>query len=137
MRNKRTGKIGQMAIKLDIRKVYDQVEWEFLRHIMLKLGIDAQWVQLAMETVTTTTYSVIVNGEPKGFVTPSRDIRKGDPLSPYLFLLCAEGLSSLIRKAVGYVFLTFFLWMIALFYAELLWKNVIILCICLSAMRWH
>lgn len=82
MRNKRTGKIGQMAIKLDIRKVYDRVEWEFLRHIMLKLGIDAQWVQLAMETATTTTYSVIVNGEPKGFVTPSRDIRQGDPLSP-------------------------------------------------------
>ena len=104
---------------------------------MLKLGIDAQWVQLAMETVTTTTYSVIVNGEPKGFVTPSRDIRQGDPLFLYLFLLCAKGLSSLIGKAVGYVFLTFFLRMIALFSVELLWKNVIILCICLSAMRWH
>ena len=137
MRNKGTGKIGQMAIKLDIRKVYDPIEWEFLIHIMLKLGIDAQWVQLAMETVTSTTSSVIVNGEPKGFVTHSRDIRQGDPLFLYLFLLCAEGLSSLIGKAVGYVFLTFFLWMIALFSVELLWKNVIILCICLSAMRWH
>ena len=41
MRNKETGKIGQMAIKLDIRKVYDLIEWEFLIHIMLKLGIDA------------------------------------------------------------------------------------------------
>jgi len=68
MRNKRIGKIGQMAIKLDISKAYDQVEWEFLRHIMLILGIDAQWVKLAMKTVTTT-YFVIVNGEPKGFVT--------------------------------------------------------------------
>ena len=101
MRNKRTGKIGQTAIKLDISKVYDQVKWEFLRHIMLKLGIDAQWVQLAMETVTTTSNSVIVNGKPKGFVTHSRGIRQGDLLSPYLFLLCAEGFSSLIRKAMA------------------------------------
>ena len=40
MRNKRTGKMGQMAIKLDISKAYDHVEWGFLRSIMLKLGID-------------------------------------------------------------------------------------------------
>ena len=89
-----------MAIKLDISKAYDQVELEFLRHIMLKLGIDARWVQLAMETVTTTSYSMLINGEPKGFIIPSMGIRQGDPLSLYLFRLCAEGLSSLIRKAV-------------------------------------
>ena len=89
-----------MVIKLDISKAYDQVEWEFLRHIMLKLGIDARWVQLAMETVTTTSYSMLINGEPKGFIIPSMGIRQGDPLSLYLFRLCAEGLSSLIRKAV-------------------------------------
>ena len=90
-----------MAIKLDISKAYDQVEWEFLRWIMLKLGIDARWVCLAMETVITASYSVLINGEPKGFITPSRGIRQGYPLSPYLFLLCAEVLSSLIRKAVA------------------------------------
>ena len=67
---------------------------------MLNLGIDAQWVQLAMETVTTTSYSMLINGEPKRFVIPSRGIRQGVPLSPYLFLLCTEGLSSLIRKVV-------------------------------------
>ena len=67
---------------------------------MLNLGIDTQWVQLAMETVTTTSYSMLINGEPKRFVIPSRGIRQGVPLSPYLFLLCTEGLSSLIRKVV-------------------------------------
>ena len=90
-----------MAIKQDISKAYDQVEWEFLRLIMLKLGIDARWVCLAMETMTTASYLVLINGEPKGFITPSRGIRQGYPLSPYLFLLCAEVLSSLIRKAVA------------------------------------
>ena len=53
-----------------------------------------------METVHTATYSVLINGEPKGYITPSSGIKQGDPLSPYLFLLCAEGLSSLIRNAV-------------------------------------
>ena len=90
-----------MAIKLDISEAYDQVEWEFIRWIMLKLGIDARWVCLAMEIVIIASYSVLINGEPKGFITPSRGIRQGYPLSPYLFLPCAEGLSSLIRKEMA------------------------------------
>lgn len=89
-----------MTIKLDISKTYDWVEWGFLRQIMLKLGIDVKWVHLSMETVTIASYSVLINGEPKGFVTPSRGIRQDDLLSPYLFLLCVKGLSSLIKKVV-------------------------------------
>jgi len=51
-----------------------------------------------METATTTSYFVLINGEPRGFITQSKGIRQGNPLSPYLFLLCAEGLSALLRK---------------------------------------
>ena len=100
MRNKRIGKKGQMTVKLDISKVYDRVEWVFLRQIMLKLGFEGRWVHLAMETIHTTTYSVLINGEPQGYISPSQGINQGNPLSPYLCLLCAKGLSSLIRKAV-------------------------------------
>ena len=53
-----------------------------------------------METVTTASYSVLINGEPKGWITQSRGIRQGDPLSPYLFLLCAKGLMALLNKEV-------------------------------------
>ena len=60
-----------MAVKLDISKAYDRVEWSFLRQIMLKLGFDQHWVQLAMETVCTASYSMLINGEPKGFIKPS------------------------------------------------------------------
>ena len=66
---------------------------------MLKLGFAPRWVELIMECVTTPTYSILINGNPHGFIKPLRGIRQGDPLSPYLFLLCAEGLSNLIRKA--------------------------------------
>ena len=65
---------------------------------MIKLGLDHRWVNMAMETITTTSYSIIINREPKGFISPSRGIKQGDPLSPYLFLLCVEGLSALLRK---------------------------------------
>lgn len=99
MRNKRKDQVGQMVVKLDISKAYDKVELSFLQEIMLKLGFDPRWIQLAMETITIATYSILINGKPRGFVTPSRGIKQGDLLSPYLFLLCAEGLSTLLRKA--------------------------------------
>ena len=67
-----------MVVKLDISKAYDRVEWEFLQRIMLKLGLSEQWVNLAMETVRSASYSVLINGEPNGFIKPSRGIRQGD-----------------------------------------------------------
>ena len=89
-----------MAVKLDVSRAYDRVEWEFLEKIKLGNGFLVQWVNLAMLTVRTASYSIIINGEPCGYVSPSRGIKQGDPLSPYLFLFCAEGLSSLLRKAI-------------------------------------
>ena len=99
MRNRRRGKDGQMAIKLDISKAYDRVKWQFLKKIMLRLGFDERWVALAIETIHTASYSVLINGEPQGFVKPTRGIKQGDLLSPYLFLLCAEGLLAMLMRA--------------------------------------
>ena len=99
MRSRRKGRMGYMVVKLDISKAYDGVEWGFLRQIMLKMGFDPRWVHLAMETITTASYSILINAEPQGFINPSRVIRQGYPISSYLFLLCAEGLSTMLRKA--------------------------------------
>ena len=66
---------------------------------MLKIGLDHRWVDLAMGTVTTASYSVLINGEPRGFVHPSKGIKQVDPFSPYLFILYAKGLLVLLRKA--------------------------------------
>ena len=99
MRNRQKGKIEHIAMKLDISKAYDRVEWSFLKQIILKLELPELWVDLAMETVQTASYLVLINGTLKGHIILARGIKQGDPLSPYLFLLCAESLSSMLRKA--------------------------------------
>ena len=91
LRNRRQGKIGHMAMKLDFSKAYNCVEWEFLCKIMLKMGFDERWVHLAMQCVSTASYSVLLNGEPHGLISPSKRIKQGDPLSSYLFsILCGR-----------------------------------------------
>ena len=91
-------KTGFMALKLDMSKAYDQVEWAFLEKILLKMGFQNSWVSLIMECITMVSYSILVNGEPQGMIVPTRGLRQGDSLSPYLFLFCAEGLNVLLRK---------------------------------------
>ena len=94
-----TRKTSFMALKLDISKAYDRVEWLFLEKILLRMGFREDWVALIMECITTVSYSILVNGEPNGLIKPSRGLRQGDPISPYLFLFCAEGLNAILRKA--------------------------------------
>ena len=94
------GKRGEMALKLDMSKAYDRVEWLCLEKIMAKLGFGEKWRSLIMKYVTSVSYSVKINGKPRGKIIPTRGIRQGDPLSPYLFLLCVEGLSALIKKSM-------------------------------------
>ena len=98
---KKAGNRGEMMLKLDMSKTYDRVEWSCLDKIMEKLGFDAKWRNLLLKCISIVTYSIRINGKPHGHIVPGRGLRQGDPLSPYLFLLCVEGLSAMIKKAIN------------------------------------
>jgi hypothetical protein len=94
------GKAGACAVKLDLAKAYDRIEWSYLQGIMLKLGFHPEFVNQIMRCVTSLSFAIKINGILTETFRPSRGIRQGDPISPYLFLLCFEGLSCLL-KSVG------------------------------------
>ena len=82
LEHKKEGKDGFAAIKLDMSKVYDRLEWGFIKLVMIKMGFHEKWVELIMHCITSVSYSILVNGVAYGNIIPT---------SPYIFLLCVDG----------------------------------------------
>jgi hypothetical protein len=84
------------AYKLDLSKAYDRVDWDFLKRVMKRMGFSRRWVDWIMACVSLVSYKVKFNGNHLDSLSPSRGLRRGDPLSPFLFLFVADTLSTLL-----------------------------------------
>lgn len=94
---KKKGRDGVMAIKLNLDKPYDCLEWSFIRDTLNLYKFPSQLVSLVMSCVSTSSISILVNKGALESFYPSRGIRQGDPISSYLFILCMEVLGALIK----------------------------------------
>lgn len=100
MRRKK-GRKGWMLLKLDLEKAYDRIRWDFLEDTLQAAKLPEAWIVWIMKCVTGPTMNLLWNGEKTEGFKPERGLRQGDPLSPYLFVLCLERLCHLIDTSVG------------------------------------
>ena len=94
----RRGKDGYMVVKIDLEKAYDRLEWSFIRMILIHFGFPENIIKLILSCVATSSNSLLFNGSKLPSFCPSRGIRQGDPISPYIFLLCMEFFGAHITK---------------------------------------
>ncbi|KAH9716124.1 reverse transcriptase domain-containing protein [Citrus sinensis] len=99
MRRKK-GRQGFMAIKVDLEKAYDRLSWNFIHGTLQELNLPIGLTNLIMACITIAKMNILWNGELTSEFSPGRGVRQGDPLSPYIFVLCIERLSHGILKSI-------------------------------------
>jgi hypothetical protein len=99
MHSVKSKKMSSLILKLDLRKAYDKVSWNFLRMLLIQTCLKWEVSQWIMGCVSSANFACLVNGSPTSFFKSYRGLRQGFPLSPLLFLLVVEGLSRLMIKA--------------------------------------
>lgn len=100
MCTKKRGKKGFLLFKIDFEKAYDMMNWNFLKITLNEFGFPPHLVNLIMNCTTSTILFLKWNGEMLESFKPNRGLRQGDPMSPYLFVLCMEKLALLIQEKV-------------------------------------
>lgn len=94
---KSRGSKSWFPFKIDLEKAYNKLEWDFIRAALISFNFDEASISLIMSAICSNRTSILINGKPSEAFSPSRGIRQGDPLSPYIFILCMEWLSRLIH----------------------------------------
>lgn len=100
MRRMRAKK-GFMLIKVNLEKAYDGLKWGFIHNTLLELRLPESMVKTIMDCITTSQLNTLWNGNKTEYFNPSRGIRQGDPLSPYIFVIRMDKLSHIITEALN------------------------------------
>ncbi|GJW84354.1 RNA-directed DNA polymerase, eukaryota, reverse transcriptase zinc-binding domain protein [Tanacetum coccineum] len=99
-RYNRKQKTKKVSFKIDLEKAYDTISWDFLKEILEMFGFHKTMVNWIMTCITSTKFSINMNGERVGYFKGGRGLRQGDPISPYIFTLVMEVLNLLIQKNI-------------------------------------
>ncbi|XP_029150754.1 uncharacterized protein [Arachis hypogaea] len=97
---KTKSKKGAMAFKIDLEKAYDRVDWKFLEYTLENFGFPSSIINLIMRCIQASSLSILWNENRLEGFQPRRGLRQGDPMSPYLFVLCMEMLACFISHQV-------------------------------------
>eukprot|EP00253_Pinus_taeda_P019493 PITA_19493 len=90
-----------MILKLDLSKAFDKLSWNYITQMLLAFGFNPTWTRWISNLISSPSFSVLLNGTPSTPFRPSHGIRQGDPISPFFFVLMAEGLSCLLSSAIS------------------------------------
>ena len=96
--SRKKGRHGFIEVKIDLEKAYDKLEWGFIREMLIKINLLHNIIKLIMSYVSTVSTSIVVNGGASDLILPSRGLRQGDPISPYIFIICMDFLVQLIEE---------------------------------------
>lgn len=94
------GEKGFIIWKIDLSKAYDKLNWGFIDQVLCELKIPFPLSKLIMSCISSASFQIILNGNLSDKFSSGSGIRQGDPLSPYIFVLCMEKLSHLIQSAI-------------------------------------
>lgn len=131
------GRYHLVIFKVNLEKAFDNITWEAIYRALLDLNLPSKFIDLMRACIESPTFSYVINHIPSPFFCNGRDIRQGDPLSPYVFTIMANILCILLNESVSSKHITSFNIKSNFQASHLLYVNDLILCFCTNPKSYY